>query len=328
MKILILGGTNFLGRVFVREWLKKHPQYPPTLCHRGKTNNHEFPQLARILYDREIDDMRDVYTQNWDIVVDFSSYYPDSLRVLANKLLGKVGRYIYVSTVSVYDWAKIGDEITENSPILACPDKMRADKTDLSYGQRKAACERELLDLDRLDTVIFRPSVVFGDYDYIDRHYYWLWRAKTQANILLPAEPFKANYTFVNDLAELITRAIFAPKHSVTYNSSTHAPHTITDLVQIASDYFQTAPKLHYLDKQQRENLGINGGKNGLGLWFGLDLNINNERAIADFGIKFTPLVEAIQQTADYYQSIYKNDWKEGWFGLRIEQEKEILAKI
>ena len=78
-KILILGGTSFIGRNLV-EQLIQQDQYQLTLFNRGQTNNHLFPNLNFIQGDRNTDDILQIGNQNWDYVIDVSCYFPDSLQ--------------------------------------------------------------------------------------------------------------------------------------------------------------------------------------------------------------------------------------------------------
>ena len=74
-KILILGGTEFVGRLLVGALLQ-NPNYEIYLFNRGKTNPHLFPEVKKIIGDRETDDIKKIQTENWDYIIDFSSYFP------------------------------------------------------------------------------------------------------------------------------------------------------------------------------------------------------------------------------------------------------------
>ena len=100
-KLLILGGTNFLGRHFIENIIDRK-DLDITLFNRQKTNQHLFPTLKKIKGDRETNEISGILNTNWDIIVDFSSYFPDSLEYLIHQLKGKVKRYIFISTVSVF----------------------------------------------------------------------------------------------------------------------------------------------------------------------------------------------------------------------------------
>ncbi len=245
--VLVLGGTRFIGRVFVEKVLSAALPYQLTLFNRGQSNKDLFPEVQRIIGDRETEDIKKLAQQDWDYVIDFSGYYPDSLQHLLALLKGRVGRYIYTSTISVYNMDQIHPNtlIQEDAPRLKCSLQMRSyDKDFRFYGQQKAACEEELEAADWLDKVILRASVVFGRYDYTDRHYYWLYRAKMRTQTIIPTPEEASNYTFVEDYAQLVLQAMQAEQHRVHYNATTHAPHNFSELMHWAAAYWAQEPQL------------------------------------------------------------------------------------
>jgi len=213
-KLLILGGTAFVGRVVVEKLLRK--KYDVTLFNRGKTNSNLFPKVKRILGNRETDDIKQILDKDWDCVIDLSGFYPLTFNKLIDDLKGRVGRYIFVSTISVYDLDKYGDKyVSENIETLPCSDEQKEPKDMMiTYGNKKAECERILLSQDSFDKIIFRPSLIYGKYDYTDRFYYWLYKIMNQETILVPESTQSlSNYTYVDDFAKLIIEAIEIKKH-------------------------------------------------------------------------------------------------------------------
>ena len=77
-KLLILGGTNFIGR-YLTERLLESSNYKITLFNRGCTNSHLFPEVKRIFGDRHTKDIRLLGNEKWDVVIDISCYFPNSL---------------------------------------------------------------------------------------------------------------------------------------------------------------------------------------------------------------------------------------------------------
>ena len=104
-KILILGGTMFVGRTLT-ERLVASGKYDVTLFNRGKSNAGLFEGVKQIHGDRETADIEQICNQYWHCIIDFSGYYPVTFEKLLNGLKGKVGRYIFISTVSVFDIGK------------------------------------------------------------------------------------------------------------------------------------------------------------------------------------------------------------------------------
>ena len=160
-KILIIGGTAFVGRVLL-EHLLQLGGYEITLFNRGKTNAGLFSGVAQIHGNRETDDIKLLANKNWDVVIDFCGYYPLSLQKIVDTLRGRIGRYIFVSTGSVYDLEQIGEQtITEDSLLYTCSDAEKTDHSMETYGKRKVACEQVLLDAKAdIDPIILRPGVI------------------------------------------------------------------------------------------------------------------------------------------------------------------------
>lgn len=328
--ILVLGGSRFIGRVFIEQVLTDQLPYKLTIFNRGKTNQDLFPELEKIYGDRETDDINQLAQRNWDYVVDFSGYYPNSLERLLEVLKGKVGRYIYTSTISVYNMDRIAPEALadEHAPRLICSPQMRAYKNDSRfYGQQKAACEEELEAADWLDKVILRPSVVFGPYDYLDRHYYWLYRAKMGIQSIVPTPEDYSNYTFVEDYAKLVLAAIKADKHRTHYNATTHQPHSLSDLIHWAAAYWGKEANVLEANTNTLALYDILGGRQNISLWFQHPLRFDHSKALKDFELNYTDPKTAIHHTIEYYQKIHGENWPQGIYGWRTEQEKSLIYR-
>ena len=101
-RILILGGTNFIGRNIVESLLETN-KYEIILFNRGITNPELFPDLKKIKGDRYSNDINFLKNNSWDFVIDVSCFYPENLEELLEILGNKVLKYIYISTCSVYE---------------------------------------------------------------------------------------------------------------------------------------------------------------------------------------------------------------------------------
>jgi 2'-hydroxyisoflavone reductase len=320
--VLILGGTNFIGRVLV-EKMKTNTNYSLTLFNRGKRNAGLFPEIPQLHGDRETDEVNLITGNDWDFVIDLSGYYPVSFAKLLEALKGKVGRYIFVSTISVYDLDKlIGREVPENETILPCTEKQLTSKLPDAYGEKKAEMERLLLNCEWLDKIIFRPSLVYGKYDFTDRFYYWLWRAKFSDKILLPDEGKDiTSITFVSDLADLLIASLTIATHRTTYNAATHQV-TIKQLAEACAKQVQRQPQFVSLPAQQITNAGVQPWQD-IALWMNGDMKISMQQVLHDFNIAFTPFAETVAQTAAYYESL---GWPECKYGMKAEKEIEFLS--
>ena len=324
-KVLVLGGTHFIGRVLVQKLLEQG-NYDLTLFTRGKTNPNLFPEAKRIVGDRETDDIQKITTQNWDCIIDLCAYYPNTLENLLTHIKGKVGRYLFVSTVSVFDHE---NDLTilkkEDAPILDCTPEQRTDKTGHTYGQRKAECERILLK-SGIDTVILRPSLVYGDYDYTDRFYYWLYQVQNSQEILLPENgerPFSV--TYVHDLANAIIKAVEVENHCKVYNLTTTPQTSIKQTVESASKVLQRQPRLTNASKAFLEKEKIAQWMD-MPLWISGDhFTHDNELVKKDFGITFTDFHQSVVETTAFYEKL---NWPTPKYGISENKRLDLLQKI
>ena len=135
LRLLVLGGTVFLGRHVVAEALAGGAEV--TIFTRGRTNPELFPEAEHLAGDRDggLDSLRG---RQWDGVVDTSGYVPRIVEQSAELLRAAVGRYVFVSSISVY--AGVGQANDEEAPTAMLADPASEDVGE-SYGALKAACE-------------------------------------------------------------------------------------------------------------------------------------------------------------------------------------------
>jgi 2'-hydroxyisoflavone reductase len=184
LRILILGGTKFLG-VHITE-LALRRGYTVTLFNRGKTNTDLFPDLEHLKGDRDgqIDALKG---RKWDVVIDDSGYVPRHVRLSAELLAPNVQRYIFVSTISVY--ASLAQPNTEDSPVGKIADESIEKVGDETYGPLKALCEKAAMTAMPGRVAVLRPGLIVGPRDPTDRFTYWPARAARGGEILAPDAP-------------------------------------------------------------------------------------------------------------------------------------------
>lgn len=322
--ILILGGTMFVGRELT-DRLKANPAYDITLFNRGKSNAGLFSEVKQLHGDRETDDIKQILHTNWDVIIDFSGYYPKSFEKLLNDLKGKVKRYIFVSTVSVFDFEKAGEGmITEGSPVLACTEEQMVSKLPYAYGEKKAEMERMLLSQDWLQPVIFRPSYISGKYDWTERFYYWVYRAKQGGRILFPStKQYNTSITLGADLASAVAFAIDNDVADKVYNSISFTQHTLHHFIKTAAEILGSNTEVLGLSDEQLKKFELK--TSDFPLFVLGDLAISDSAFKRDF--KFTPKgyrkdLEEIIDAAE------KAGWPEPKPGLRWEREQQIINQL
>src|SRR4051812_16987570 len=137
MRLLILGGTRFVGRHVAAAALERG--WEVTLFHRGQSDPDAFPEAEHRIGDRD-GDLSALASGEWDAVVDTSGYVPRIVRASAELLSDRVGRYVFVSSASVYaDKSKFG--ITEDDTLAVLTDPAGEDVEE-HYDGLKAMCER------------------------------------------------------------------------------------------------------------------------------------------------------------------------------------------
>ncbi|HEY8599627.1 MAG TPA: NAD-dependent epimerase/dehydratase family protein [Thermomicrobiales bacterium] len=182
MKLLILGGTKFLGRHAVDAALARGHEV--TIFTRGQTNPALFPEIERLHGDR--DGGLGVLTgRRWDAVIDTSAYVPRLARASAEALRDAVERYVFISTISVYpEFSKVG--ITEDDPVGTMEDETIEEVGGRYYGPLKALCERAVREVLPDKTIIIRPGLIVGPHDPTNRFTYWPTRVTRGGDVLVP----------------------------------------------------------------------------------------------------------------------------------------------
>ena len=185
LKILILGGTGFIGPHQVEYALSRGHEV--TLFNRGRTNAHLFPGVEKLVGDRE-SDLTALEGRSWDVVVDNSATNaPHWVEASANLLKDTCERYIFVSTRSVYaDTSRIPMSI--EAPVWTYESaEVEPGAERLPYGLGKAVSEqiaRDAFGEDR--TIVFRPGLIIGPGDPTDRFSYWPVRIHRGGEVLAP----------------------------------------------------------------------------------------------------------------------------------------------
>lgn len=175
MKLLVLGGTRFLGRHLVDAALARG--HDVTTFTRGKQPDHWGGRVTALVGNRDprqAPGLAALGSGEWDAVVDTSGYVPRVVRASAELLDRRVGRYLFVSSISVFtDASRVG--LTERDPVgaLADPDTEEVGKF---YGPLKAACERVVTEVYGQRALNVRPGLIVGPHDPTDRFGYWVAR--------------------------------------------------------------------------------------------------------------------------------------------------------
>src|SRR5437588_12695470 len=213
LRILILGGTGFTGPYQVRYALSRG--HKVTTFNRGKTHPGELPkEVEQLIGDRngELDALQN---RQWDVAIDNPTTLPAWVRGAAQILKGNVGRYVFISTISVYGEVKTGPDETAATekyegadPYKETLEAMKAGGYK-TYGPLKALSEREAEKWFPEKTLTIRPGLIVGPRDETDRFTYWPVRIDRGGEVLAPGKPSDPiQFIDARDLAEWTIRMV------------------------------------------------------------------------------------------------------------------------
>ena len=228
MKILILGGTKFVGRHIVNEAVDK--QHEVTIFNRGKSNPDLFPHIEKLIGDRDggLDQLKN---RQWDAVVDVNGYLPRLVRDSSELLREAAERYAFISTISVYaDFRHPG--LNEDSPLARISDPTVEVIDGDTYGALKVLCEQAVEKSFVGRALIVRPGYVVGPYDHTDRFTCWLRRIARGGEMLAPGEE-SVPLQFIDgrDLAQFIILRVAAKDASIYNATGPRKPFTWGELM-------------------------------------------------------------------------------------------------
>lgn len=218
MKLLILGGTRFVGRHLVTAALARNHEV--TLFNRGKHPSAALTSVETIRGDRD-SDLAKLQGRRWDAVIDTCGYLPRTVRASAESLSHSVEAYVFISSLSVYaDKSVVG--MDESAPLsgLTSEQLEKANGIDSSgqasattygemYGGLKALCEQTTEEVLPNRALIIRPGLIVGADDYTDRFTYWVERVARGGEVLAPGRPGRnVQFIDVRDLSDWIVRMI------------------------------------------------------------------------------------------------------------------------
>lgn len=336
-KILVLGGTGFLGPAIVRAGLAKGHQF--SLFHRGKTNPGLFPEVEHLTGQRRRpnpanpksppQDLKALENGRWDAVVDTSGYYTGEVEDACKALAGKVEQYVYISSLSVYrSLEQEAAPVDEQSPRCECDDKYTLDmgKSFERYGALKRYCEDAVSAAFGERATLVRPGYIVGPDDPTDRFTYWPARFQRGGECLAPGDPDnELQFVDVRDLGEwlvhLIEQRITGPLNAVGFAGRI----STAEFLHTGKGTLNHGCSFTWVDDAFLESHGVSPWGE-MGCWTPKAKNgrASNQKAIAA-GARFRPIAETIRDTAAWVQQ-GRGDrpWQAG---MTAEREQELLAK-
>jgi len=316
LNLLVLGGTQFVGRALVDAALTTGADV--TLFHRGLTNPGLFPEAEHVLGDRD-GGLGALDGRTWDACIDVSGYLPRLVGDAAATLRDRVDRYVYVSTISVY--ADLSVPRDEDGPLATIGDETTEEITGDTYGALKALGERIVTETFSARAAIVRPGFIIGPYDHTGRFPWWAHRAARGGEMIVPAsiaQAFQAIDT--RDLADFLLLRARSPLTGVFNATGPVPPVTMLDLVEAAASASDTDLNVEVIDDAFLTEQGI---ETELPLWSDDPLwvawaGVDVGKAIAA-GLRFRPIDDTVAATLAHTETV-------PGIGLEPEREAELLA--
>jgi 2'-hydroxyisoflavone reductase len=199
MRILVLGGTRFVGRAVVDQAVSRG--HDVTTFSRGRHGEPRPGAEARHGDRTRPRDLLALAARDWDAVVDTSVLAPAHVAAAAALLAGRAGHYTYVSSLAVYSGLP-REPVTEESPTWECPPDAPGDVAALGYGPLKSGSERAVAAAFPGRHFIVRPGLIAGPHDDVGRLPWWLGRLARGGRVLVPGDPGRpVRVTDARDLA-------------------------------------------------------------------------------------------------------------------------------
>jgi nucleoside-diphosphate-sugar epimerase len=238
MKILLIGGTRFLGRHFVEHAV--NAGHDITLFHRGLSGCTDFPEVEHVHGDRA-NDLDRLGDRIWDAVIDTSGYLPRVVRKSAQFFATRASHYTFVSSLSVYNTYSPG--MTEHDDVAKLEGPEQDVMTSETYGALKALCEKEVMAAFPDRSVQVRAGMIVGPWDYSDRFTYWVRRVSMGGDIIVP-EPRRRPMQLIHagDLAAWMLLMAETRGTGIYHATTPNVPWTFEDVLEACREVSGSKP--------------------------------------------------------------------------------------
>lgn len=323
MRILILGGTVFLGRALTDAALERG--HSVTHFNRGRSAAPD-ARVETLAGDRT-QGLDLLARRDWDAVVDTSGYLPQVVRRSAEALREATRRYLFVSSISVY----AGPGFAEDDAVLPPPDPLPEAMSMEYYGALKGACEGVVREAFGERATIARPGLIVGPRDPTDRFTWWPARVARGGRVAAPGNPARTvQFIDVRDLARWMV-ALLARGAGGTFNATgPRAPIAMSRLLEACRAVSGSDARFEWIDEATLAARGVQPWKE-MPLWVPETephasgfMSVPIDRALAT-GLELTALDQTIANTLAWSRTRPADyAWKAG---LSPEREQELVSE-
>lgn len=328
MKLLILGGTRFVGRHITEAALGDGHEV--TLFNRNRQGTDL--GVETLVGDRS-GDVSALKSRSWDAVIDVSAYTPAVARRSAEALRGVVTQYTFISTISVYEsFARPG--LDERAPVATLSDDEAENASEPvsaeAYGPLKARCEEVVRSFFLNGALVIRPGLVVGPHDYTDRFTYWVRRVGAGGTVLAPGD--SGQRVQLIDARDLARWTVQATERGLTGTFNATGPDgvlTMGTFLETCRRVLSPEAELEWVDDAFLLGHGLEAGDlmpwhpiEAMPGWDGF-YALDNGKAVNE-GLKFRPLEETVRDTSLWDRERGGEPLKSG---LTSERETALLSE-
>jgi 2'-hydroxyisoflavone reductase len=332
MKLLLIGGSLFVGRHLVEAALARGDEV--TVFNRGQTSA-SWPQGVQLRRGDRKADLSALATGTWDAVVDTCGYLPRDVARMAERLHGRVGRYVFISSISVYaDFSRPNDE----KSALGRIDDIDAQVVDgRTYGPLKALCEAAVTArFGEAHSLLIRPGLIVGPHDPSQRFTYWPARVARAADgqpLLAPGMAADlVQFIDVRDVVDFVLRAFDAGRSGPFNVTSAPGAQTMGAVLEACAAAAGTQPRWQWLSAEQIERCGLQPWSD-LPIWLPATgehaaFALADTRAAQAAGLTIRPLALTVADTLAWFRSLPAEQQVFSKAGLSPEREAQAFGYL
>jgi 2'-hydroxyisoflavone reductase len=321
VKLLVIGGTRFVGRAFVEQAVRHG--HDVAVFHRSVSEPEDFPGVEHLHGDRD-GDLGLLRGRSWDAVLDTCAYVPRAVREAAVVLQDLAGHYTLVSTLSVHpDDMPAGS--TERAAIHQSPFPRTEMVTAETYGPLKVACEHEASAAFGNRCLIIRPGYIVGPHDPSDRFTFYLRRAAGGGEMAAPGPPdAPLQVVDVRDLAAFMLGRIEAADSGVFGVVGPGERIVMRDVLETARDVAGADTTFTWMSEGFLDAVGEQAQQ-----WFPMwepqfpGVHTYDPAKAVAAGLRCRPFAETVGDTLAWDKERGQPELRTG---LSTEMERELLA--